>query len=281
MKKIILQLILMMLSINIAFADDLGAGTSQPIKRHEPPDLSTFPEMFINEGDFDAIIVVGDKASASDVIAQSNLIQFFISYTGKTMVGSAKLASEVSTLEQNIISIGSPCHNPISAQIMIDPKPCDKWLEPGKAFILLYYYKGYTHMIIEGYSDKGTRDAVNFLVNSKIGGLRGANVLVEVDEPKSEINESSIKEESAVKEENISVNIEEEKEKLVSELTERIANKSKESGINATSAINKAKEKLPIKQNKIIKTEQKEEEKEAGIIKRIVEWVSSLFRRQK
>ncbi|MBI2650519.1 hypothetical protein HYX04_04345 [Candidatus Woesearchaeota archaeon] len=267
----------MVLLINIAFADDLGAEPSRQIKGLVPPDLSTFPEMFIKDGNFNAVIVVGDKAPASDVISQSNLIQFFISYIGKTIIGSAKLASEVSTLEQNMISIGSPCHNSISSQIMIEPKPCDKWLEPGKAFILLYYYKGYTHMVIEGYSDKGTRAAADFLVNSKIGSLRGANVLVEVDEPKDETNEQGAKEEPAVKEENITANIEEEKEKLISELTEKIANKSKEQSKKTdNTAITKTKEKISSEQKEAIKTEQK---KETNIIKKIIGWISSLFGR--
>ena len=135
-------------------------------------------------------------------------------------------------------------------------------------------------MVIEGYSDKGTRDAVNFLVNSKIGSLGGANVLVEVDEPQAEINDSNIKEEAEVKEENISISIEEEKEKLISELAQRIENKSKEIEVNSTSTINE-KEKIPIEQNKSIKIEQKEQEKEASVINRIFEWISYLFRRPK
>ena len=264
----------MLLLINTSFAASLleesvssAAGVSQQIKAHVPPDLSTFPEMFIRDGNFNAVIVVGDKASASDVVAQSNIIQFFISYTGKTLIDSAKLASEINTLEQNIISIGSPCHNSISAQIMIDPKPCDKWLEPGKAFIILYYYKGYTHMVIEGYSDKGTRDAVNFLVNSKIGSLRGVNLMVGVDEPKAELNESSIKEKiEEKKEENITADIEKEKEKLISQLNERIANNSKEPS--------KTKENALIEQKQAIKADKKE----TNVINRILNWFASLFK---
>lgn len=277
MKKIILQLIVMALLINIVFADELGAEPSKQIKGLVPPDLSTFPEMFIKDGNFNAIMVVGDKAPASDVISQSNLIQFFISYTGKTIIGSAKLASEVSTLEQNIISIGSPCHNPISSQIMIDPKPCDKWMEPGKAFIMLYYYKGYTHMVIEGYSDKGTREAVNFLINARIGSLRGANMLIEVDELKAGINEAIAKEEITEKEEeNATINIEEKKEKLISELTQKIANKSKEASNNEkTTSLNKTKEKASSEQKQAIAAEQKGE---TGIIRRIINWFILLFK---
>ena len=249
-------------------------GVSQPIKRNVPPDLSTFPEMFIKDGNFNAAIVVGDKAPASDVVSQSNLIQFFISYTGNTLTGSAKLASEINTLEQNIISIGSPCHNQISSQIMIDPKPCDKWLEPSKAFIILYYYKGYTHMVIEGYSDKGTRDAVNFLINHRIGSLSGTNLLVEVDEPKAETNESIIKEKVPEKQEgNLTTDIEREKEKLISQLNERIANNSKEPSKNVTiPAIDKRN--VTIEQKQAIKADKKE----TNLIKRILNWFVLLFK---
>ena len=126
-------------------------------------------------------------------------------------------------------------------------------------------------MVIEGYSDKGTRDAANFLVNSKIGSLRGANLMVDVNESILETNVSSTEEKVKEKEEeNISVEIEEEKEKSVSELTERIANKSKE-----ISMVNKTKEKVSIERKEAVKTEQK---KEASVLKRIVDWIFSLFK---
>ena len=277
MKLITIQIIVFLLLISTAFA----AESSQQIKGLVPPDLSTYPDMFIKDGNFNAVIVVGDKAPASDVIAQSNLIQFFVGYLGKTLVGSAKLASEIDALEQNIISIGSPCHNPVSAQIMIDPKPCDKWMEPGKAFIMLYYYKGYTHMVIEGYSDKGTREAVNALINYQKGSLRGANMLIEVDEPKAEINESGIKEEAAEKEEeNITMGIEEEKEKIISELNEKIAKNLEDSNKKvvspaASSSMSKTKEKTSSVQKQAIKAEQK---KETSVIKKILNWFVSLFK---
>ena len=291
MKIITIQTIAVLLLINIAFAvsssEESGSsavGVSQPIKRNVPPDLSTYPDMFIKNGVFDAVIVVGDKAPASDVIAQSNLIQFFVGYLGKTFIGSAKLASEIDALGQNIISIGSPCHNPVSAQIMIDPKPCDKWMEPGKAFIMLYYYKGYTHMVIEGYSDKGTREAVNALINYKKGSLKGGNMLIEVNESKTEINNFGIEEKAAEKEEEkITVDINEEKEKLISELTEKISNKSKDSSQKIispaiSSQINKTKEKASSEQKQAIKAEQKEQKKETSVIKIMINWFVSLFK---
>ena len=261
MKKAIIYLLILHILVGIVYASD----------------LSNFPDMFVDYGTFDAVIVVGNQAPASDAIAQSNIVQFYISFLGKTLVGSTKLSSEVSTLDQNIISIGSPCHNPVSAQIMGNPQPCNKLLEPGKALIILYDYKGYVHMVIAGYSDKGTRDAVNVLINYGKNALKGSSILIEVDEPKPEVNKSIIEEKVEEKIEEVAINIEEEKEKLISELNERIANKSKEASkktISITS--NKSKGKIPSEQKEEIEIGQK---KEINVIKRILEWILSLFKR--
>lgn len=271
-KFITTQIIAVLVLISIAFANGLSEqsgssapGLVTPIKPILPPDLSNFPNMFIKDGNFNAVIVVGDKAPASDAVAQSNLVQFFGWYTGKSLVGSTKLSSEIESLNQNIISIGSACHNNVSWEIMGYPKQCDRWLEPGKAMILLYSYKDYVYMVIAGYSDKGTRDAVNVLINYDKATLSGSNMLIDINESKPEINETHKEEDGTL------VDIEEEKEKSISELTERIANKSKEISKNVTSpTINKTKEK--------ISSEQKEQRKEISIIKIIIEWISSLFK---
>ena len=274
----------MLLLISTAFATSLSVesgssdvGVSQPIKGILPPDLSNFPDMFIKNGVFDGVIVVGDKAPASDVIAQSNLVQFFVSYTGKSLVGSTKLASEIKSLNQNIISIGSACHNNASWEIMVQPKQCDRWLEPGKAMILSYGYKDYVYIVIAGYSNKGTRDAVDFLINYDKNNLKGSSMLIDVDEPKPEIKEPAIEENvEEKKEDETLVNIEEEKEKLISELTQKIANKSKETSNNEKRAsLNKTKEKVPNEQKQAIKIVQK---KETNVIKRIINWFVLLFK---
>lgn len=288
MKKIIGLIIVFLFLVNMVFAtyslaeDGASApGLSEPIARIVPPDLSNFPNMFVKDGNFNAVIVVGDKAPASDVIAQSNLVQFFGGYTGKSLIGSTKLSSEIDTLKQNVISIGSACHNNVSWEIMTQPKQCDRWLEPGKAMVILYDYKGYVHMVIAGYSDKGTRDAVDFLINKKKGTLSGANLLIDIDEPKSIINEPKAEEKVLEEREEAAVDIE--KEKLIEELNEKILNKSRDSSIKVTSeikpSINKTKEKTISEEKQEIKAEQKEQKKEINIVKTIFNWFFSLFRK--
>lgn len=285
MKKIIGIIIGFLFLINIVFAiyslaeDGASAPSlSEPITRIVPPDLSNFPDIFVKDGNFNAVIVVGDKAPASDVIAQSNLVQFFGGYIGKSLIGSTKLSSEIDTLKQNIISIGSACHNNVSWEIMTQPKQCDRWLEPSKAMVILYDYQGYVHMVIAGYSDKGTRDAVDFLINKKKGSLSGANLLIDIDEPKPIINQPKAEEilEEEKKEEAVA---DIEKEKLIEELNKKIVNKSRDSSIKVTSeikpSINKIKEKTISEE----KQEQKEQKKETNVVKAIFNWFFSLFRK--
>ncbi|MBI2542472.1 hypothetical protein HYV80_07240 [Candidatus Woesearchaeota archaeon] len=279
MRGIIIQVVVALLLISIALAADV----SQPVTGVLPPDLSNFPDMFVKDGNFNAVIVVGDKAPASDVIAQSNLVQFFGGYLGKSLIGDTKLSSEIGSLNQNIISIGSPCHNPTSAEIMGNPNKCDNWLEPGKAIVIMYGYRDYAHMVIEGYTDKGTRDAVEYLVKQKKGSLSSSSILIDVEETKPEINESGMKEKIEGKnEENITADIEIEKEKLIFQLNEKIASKSADSSKKIIPeikpSINKTKEKEASGQKQEIKAEQQEQKKETSAIKRMINWFVSLFK---
>ena len=253
-------------------------GISVPITRILPPDLSNYPDMFVKDGTFNAVIVVGNQASASDVIAQTNLILFFGGYTGKSLIGSAKLSSEIESLNQNIISIGSACNNPTSAEIMGNPKQCDIWVEPGKAMIILYGYKDYVYMVIAGDSDKGTRDAVDFLINTKKGSLKGSNMLIEINEPNPDADESN-KNEKVVEDKIENVDVEKENEEIISALNERIARSSEDSDkkIINPATINKTIDKSPSEEKQAIKAEQKEQKKETGVIKKVIDWFRSLF----
>ncbi|GEM_PF-2904045 len=262
MKKIIILVIAFLAVISLAFAAD----------------LANYPGIFTSYGNFDAVIVVGNRAPASDAIAQSSLIQFFGSYLGKTLIGKAKLSSEISSLDQNIISIGNPCNNPVSAQIMGNPQPCDKGIEPGKAVIALYDYKGYSHLVVAGYSDKGTRDAVNGLVNNW-KTFSGNKIIVEIDEPKAKLDEVKAPEKESEKSDDgppIS-DIKDEKEKLISELNEKIARNSANSPVDANAKVNNSQENKKTPPGETPKQDTKEQQKEEGIIKKILAWFSSLF----
>src|SRR3989344_7566404 len=147
MKKITILIIVILMSFSSAMAAEYD-----------------YPDIFIKNGKLDAVIVVGNQAPASDVIAQSNLMQYFSGY-GVSTAGSAKLSSEISTIDQNMILIGSACNNPLSAQVLGNPQPCNKGIQPGKPLIKLFKNSIYFHLVVAGYTEKDTRDAVNSLAD--------------------------------------------------------------------------------------------------------------------
>ncbi len=145
-------------------------------------DLSDYPEPFAEEGEVDAVVVVGDDAPASHVIAQTNIALSLNQQAGSQQFGIAKLASEVSSIEQNIISIGNPCTNSISAALL-DLAKCDEGFEPGFARIIAKEYGKYVHIVAAGYTDKGTAAAANMLKDFSKQDFDGEEIIITVDEP--------------------------------------------------------------------------------------------------
>ena len=208
-------------------------------------DLSNFPGAFISDGKFNGMIVVANQAPASDVIAQSNLAQFFVGYLGKPITGTTKLSSEVTNLDQNIISIGSPCYNEVSAKIMDNPNPCDKDLEPGKAYIK-FFDKGHVQIVVAGYSDKGTREAINALIDYQNKNFNGNVYFVSVDEPTNAKQTKSVGSQETKPALNIT-SISDEKNKIIEDLKKKIENKTSEikKVVNETkSVVNQTEQKI-------------------------------------
>lgn len=146
-------------------------------------DLNNYPRPFASSGKVDAIIVVGDKAPAIHVIAQTNLALALGQEADVQAFGVSKLASEVTDLEQNIISIGNPCDNAVSASLLGNPKPCDKDYAPGKASIMVKEQDGKIRLIVAGFTDKGTQAAANALKSYGDISLKGTLYTIDVDEP--------------------------------------------------------------------------------------------------
>ena len=243
MKKIIVLILFFLFSITSAYALD----------------LSDYPDFFIKGTDLDVIIIVGDKAPASDVLAQTQ-IALSLGQFGNAL-GISKLASEADYEEQNIISIGSPCYNEITAEIMDNPAPCDNDLIDGKAFIRMYENNNNVQIVIAGYNDKATREAANVLGNYQDYNLGGNEHIIDL---KPEVEEETEKPKIIEAEE--------------SKTNEAITTEKK------TEEKTKQAEESDEKNTKVETTEpesetkpQKEEKKELNMIERIVSWFKSLF----
>ncbi|MBW3004408.1 hypothetical protein KY310_01080 [Candidatus Woesearchaeota archaeon] len=148
--------------------------TSQPESKI---DLSNYPELFIKGRSLNGNFVVGDQAPADDVIAAIDISVSFQKY-GVSKTGGAMLASEISNYNRNIISVGRPCDNAVTAQILRANGisdydfDCSYGLKPGQAVVYLFDYNGYAHMLVFGYSRLETRQMARALTFQKLKGTR-------------------------------------------------------------------------------------------------------------
>ncbi|MBN1645165.1 hypothetical protein JW851_03980 [Candidatus Woesearchaeota archaeon] len=135
-------------------------------------DLSYYPKMFISNGKLNAELVVGDQAPADDVVAAIDIVTFF---GPLKQVKPTKLASEIYEYEKNIISIGRPCDNAVTAQILRANaqdygNDCSIGLKSGQAMVRLFEYNGYKHMLLMGFSRLETRQAARAISMTKMNG---------------------------------------------------------------------------------------------------------------
>jgi len=226
-------------------------------------DLSEYPDFYIDDGELDVAVVVGAKGSAVDVLVQSQIV-LSLGRFGNAM-GISKLARETDFDQENIISIGSPCDNPISYQLLGYPKPCDKDIKTGEAFIRLVESGGHVHIVVVGYNSEALREVAKALINYDNYDLKGNKYVIEFE---SETEE---------KPEEVETAIEEQKQ----EIEEKIIEEKEES---------KEQEKMEEETKAEEKEEQKEEEpkkpavtiipketKEENIIIKIMNWFKQLF----
>ena len=269
MKKniFLITLFLFLLNLNIVFATD----------------LSDFPKMFVKDGNLNAVIVVGNKASSSDAIAQSNLIVFFGQYLNAEIKGAAKLSNDISGLNQNIISIGNPCVNSVTAQIMGNPQPCDRDFNPGTAEIKLYEKSGFYYLVVAGYSDNGTINAVDTLINYQDHKFDNDkyDIAVQGDENKKNENkqdteaeqeaETKIENNSSIVTGNLSGEIEDNGDV-------QISNEPQDEGIEANSENEKSQDTQHAQENITNEKPPADTTKKPNIVQRLIRWIFSWFR---
>ena len=147
-------------------------------------DLSDFPTPFIQNQKFNTVIVVGENASPVDI--QISLAELIFQLSQKNNVsrrriellfpGIPKLDTEIKNISVNIISIGGPCANKITAQIMVQSNSwpeCSAGFKNGSWRIIIFNKWNKTQVVVAGYSEFDTQRAVNFLINYEKNNLTG------------------------------------------------------------------------------------------------------------
>ncbi|MCP3685651.1 MAG: hypothetical protein GY861_23625 [bacterium] len=197
------QIISVLMVIMLLTATGIAANPVNEVQQIEQRfDLSDFPNPFVKDGAINTIVVVGINAPVDDVVSAVDILTS-LRYSTTTSgtgsggrsgggssssssdsiqaidVGTVKFDTEITNLNQNIITIGSPCDNKITDRI--NGANCQHNLKPGQGIIKLQRYKSYYHLIVGGHSKKDTRNAAkvlsNYDENSDI--LRGTKVIIE------------------------------------------------------------------------------------------------------
>ena len=125
--------------------------------------LRDYPDFFITGNRLNVKLVVGDTAMASDTIGAIE-IATSLQYNPTTKQSfqglRAVLASEVDNFaRENLISVGGPCANGVTAEIMGFPSSCSEVVEPNTGLIKLFEFENRVSIIVAGYSAIDTRRA--------------------------------------------------------------------------------------------------------------------------
>lgn len=145
----------------------------EPADRETNYDLSQYPSFFIQNGKFNGILALSDKADAEEVISISDIavsLQFASESPSPTIerldIGATKLASEVSNIKSvNSILVGTACNNPLISEILNNPKDCQTGLQVGVGRIDLYEIDEWVHIIVSGGTPANIRSAATVLAN--------------------------------------------------------------------------------------------------------------------
>ncbi len=239
--------------------------------------LSGYPNFLIKNGVLNVTLIVGDKSSSVNVLAQATIASSLASFSSNAAIQN-RLSSEVYDLNQNIISIGNPCINDISAKIMDDPSPCDRNFNVGKGYIKLFNYGDYYHLVVAGNTDLGTKKAAEVLANYDKYDFEGNEYIIKIIEDKPAESQ-----ETEIKVENKTQDIKIETIQVREEHSEIVENEDVNEIENVTPKENEIAIEDEIKEE-IVGEEKTEsdakliEKKKEGWIKRIITWFLSLFK---
>lgn len=145
-------------------------------------DLGDFPDNIIKGNRLNAFIVVGSKSTAMDVVSQNMIGLALAGYIDAPQSGVNKLDSETN-ISQNLILIGNPCVNKLSAEILDNPSPCDQSYPAGKASIRYTEKSGVKYILVAGSTPQETKKAAEYL-SANLDRLSGSEVNVNLADGK-------------------------------------------------------------------------------------------------
>jgi len=135
--------------------------------------LSDYPYLFVENGKFNAIYVVGEEAPALDVVSATAISTALARYPNISVtIGTSRVDSEIpNVVYRNAIVIGSPCENQAAAILEGNPTPCHANLSGGIGYIKLFEQNNRTQILITGLDAKDRNAAAKFLATAALHNI--------------------------------------------------------------------------------------------------------------
>ena len=125
-------------------------------------DLSDYPDVLLEDNEFEGYMIVGETADTTEVIAAIEIASSLnslqcdidnIESVNNCGTGILKLDTELDNYyEKNIIAVGTPCSNEVVDHFADYPEDCSNGLDYNKAKIKLNNINGKYQLIVTGYS---------------------------------------------------------------------------------------------------------------------------------
>jgi hypothetical protein len=179
-------------------------------------DLKNYPELFLTYSEFDGLLVIGESAPSKDTLSIVNIALGIQSeavtssvvcsndpnagcsyvYTTNPIPSSVNVfdTNAISMMDShNIISVGNPCNNKVTQEIM-DSDDCDYKLDSNKVGIIyLEEDNGIKRMVMYGKTDEDTLEISKMLQNFDDYSLSGTTYYIygeSDDDPVEECTET-------------------------------------------------------------------------------------------
>ncbi len=153
--------------------------------------LSDYTAAFVTDGVFNGYLVVGVNGPAMDNLTMTDIaaLMRYINETGElqpvAIVDALRLDTQIQNVTfQNLISIGTPCVNSITAGMYQTSTDCSLGMQPGEAKIRMWQNRanGMRTLTVTGYAEQDTLRAGQLLnVLQQSGVLEGCEMTLYSD----------------------------------------------------------------------------------------------------
>ncbi|MFH1425241.1 MAG: CARDB domain-containing protein, partial [archaeon] len=143
-------------------------------------DLSCYPEMFIEGNTLDVGLVYGSIAPSTDFFTIVDITNSITSYVGSNGLDQNIISVsdlEISALgDMGFISVGRPCENLVTDELLGNPGTCDYGVREGVGKIKLLNDGGRSKMLVYGYDAGSTTTVSEILSNWEDYNLQGTEM---------------------------------------------------------------------------------------------------------